>query len=61
MQVEVGDDPSKPRVIAPNNNKKGSVKAIKEEIIIEKCDDDDDDIPDGEALKVGKHSALWYW
>lgn len=48
VQVEVGDDPSKPQVITPH----GKVpplgdRAIKEEIIIEECEDDD--IPDEET------------
>lgn len=51
MQVEVGDDPSKPQVITPYGSVPPPNAAIKEEIIIEECEDDD--IPD-EDTKVRK-------
>ncbi|XP_063888567.1 uncharacterized protein LOC135115578 isoform X2 [Scylla paramamosain] len=48
VQVEVGDDPSKPQVIAPDGTKESSKKAVKEEIII---DYDDEDAPCDETMK----------
>lgn len=60
VQVEVGDDPSKPQVIAPDGSRKSPTKAVKEEIIIEKCDCDDDDAPDGDNIKVENHSFQCY-
>ncbi|KAG0719279.1 hypothetical protein GWK47_000764 [Chionoecetes opilio] len=47
VHVEVGDDPSKAKVIASDDSKEGPYKAVKDEIIIEECDDDDE-APDGD-------------
>ncbi|MPC22860.1 hypothetical protein E2C01_015886 [Portunus trituberculatus] len=52
VQVEVGDDPSNPQVIAPDGTTGTNKKAVKEEIII---DCPDEDVLCDDSMKVHKY------